>query len=249
MKTWKKLLLLLVTLLLLAAGAFLPKLSAMLADRDFLNLPGSRDMKSVVLELFRERSNLITVIGKIELLRSCGTIPITEREASMTEEEAYAALERQMQAYIDAGIVEWFDATLVDFQPNLCMDPEEPEQYGIFWYIDMVNERAPHQSLNVVLDDDTGKIYSICYNRPRESPSGGISERNFAVMEAFTQIYVGQLELFPSDSGAEVEPALEYYGVQDDVLCGGFSVHGEYGWTRLEFYVSEAGDFYVRFPE
>lgn len=249
MRTLKTMLIFLVTVGLIAAGANLPKLVAAVMDQDTMNQAGYRAMQSVALDLSGERRPLSTA-GKLVLLRQGRTIAITEREASMTEAEVNAALEAQMDQYIAAGIFGWFDFTSWITQPYLCIAPDEPDHYNIFWTVTIVNENKPYQSLNVDIDDETGKIYAIRFDQYGSYSLDGVWERNFSTMEAFVSIYLSQLGLPETEQNAAVEPNMEYGELDGEVLYGGFTfMDSEYGQIGIEFYVTGAGSFYVYIPE
>lgn len=243
-KTW---LILLITILLILGIASLPVLTAAALDRNHLNKPGSREMASIALDLSGERQAL-SPAGKIDLLSRGKTIGITEREASRTAAEINGALEEQMDAYVAAGIFEWFGYTSWIAQPYLCVDLEEPDNYSIFWSVTIVNENKPYQSLGVDLDDETGKIYSIRYDVYGEYDLDGVWERNAATLDAFAHIYLDQLDFMedPQNMG----PNMEYGELDGEVLCGAFSMKDqEYGEIGIEFYTTGSGGFWIYFPE
>ena len=245
MRKLKTILIFLVTLALLAVGAAFPKLVAMVTDRNHLNQPGTQEMQSINLDLSGERQALSTV-GKIDLLSRGQTINITENEASMTVAEVNAAVEAAMAEYVDAGIFEWFDITAWNTQPKLCVDPNAPDNYGIFWTVTILNEIEPYQSLGMDIDDETGKIYSIRYDTYGEYVLEGVWERNAAVMDGVVHVYLHQLGIMERNA----EPYLEYSELDGEVLCGSFYFTDEnYGRCGIEFYVTGTGSFWIYFPE
>lgn len=246
MRRIKTILLFLVTAGLIAAGANLPKLTAALSDRETMNQAGSHPMQSVSLDLSGERKPL-SPAGKLVLLRGGKTIAITENEANMTQAEINGALETQMEAYIDAGIFAWFDYTSWITQPYLCIDPDKPENYGIFWTVTIVNENEPYQSLLMDIDDETGRICSIRFDQYSSYSLDGVWERNHTVMDAFARVYLSQLGLIDA---ANAEPNLEYGELDGEVLFGGFTfTDSDYGQIPLEFYVTGSGSFWLYIPE
>lgn len=247
MRTLRTMLILLMTLGLLTLGAGLPKLVGMMTDRETINRPGYQAMRSVALDLSGERRYLSTA-GKIVLLSRCETFNVTEKETSMTEAEVNAALISQMEEYAAAGVFAWFDHTSWVLQPKLCIDPDAPDNYGIFWTVTIVNNQKPYESLNVDIDDETGRIYSIRYDLYGEYSLDGGLERNFATMDAFVHVYLNQLGLY--DAEQDLEPNIEYGELDGDVLYGSFSfTDGEYGEIAIEFYVTRTGSLSVYFPE
>lgn len=246
MRKLNTILIFLVTVALLAVGAALPGLVAMVTDGNHLNQPGTRQMQSIDLDLSGERQALSTA-GKIDLLRRGQMIAITEKEAAMTSADVNAAVETAMAEYIDAGIFDWFEFTSWDARPSLCIDPDSPDNYGIFWTVTIVNENEPYQSLGMDIDDETGKVYSIRYDIYGEYSLEGVWERNAAVMDVFTHVYLTGLGFL--DETQHVEPNMEYGELDGEVLYGGLHFRNEeYGQMTIEFYVTGTGSFWVYFP-
>ena len=246
MRKLKTALIFLVTLALLAVGAAMPKLLAMVNDRNHLNQPGTQQMQSIALDLSGE-NRVLSTVGKIDLLRSGKIIAVTENEASMTEAAVNATAGAAMEAYINAGIFQWFDVTAWNASPMLCIDPDAPDHYGIFWSVTILNENEPYQSLMMDIDDETGKIFSIRYDCYGTYSLDGVWERNTAVMDAFTHVYLNQLGLLDQEN---TEPNMEYGELDGEVLCGRFFLtDDDHGEIAIEFYVTGTGSFWNFFPE
>lgn len=244
MRNFKILLSLLMTLALIAAGANLPRFVSDRMDREIMGQSGSRDMASIALDLSGENRKLTTA-EKITLLSRGKTIAVSENEASMTMAEVNAAVEKQMEAYIDAGIFEWFEYTSWITQPYLCVDPQAPENFALFWTVTIVNEMHPYQTLGVDIDDETGTIYSIRYDQLGSFPVEDVWEQNYANMDAFVHVYLNQLGLLD----ANMEPHLEYGELDGLVLCAEFVfTEAGYGKCALEFYMTAPGGYWIYFP-
>ena len=247
MKKLRNTLLLLLTAVLIALGAVLPKITAALVDRETVIQTGSRDMTPIALDVNGEVRSL-SAVEKIDLLRKGQMIAITEKEAAMTEADVNAALEIAMREYEDAGIFGWFDFDAWNVQPMLCIDPNSPENYAIFWDVTIINKMAPYQTLGVDIDDETGKIYSIRYDIYGEYSLNGVWERNMATMDAFVHVYLTQLGFL--DEQQNVEPRIEYGELDGEVLYGGLFLQNEDdGQTAIDFYVTGTGSFWNYFPE
>lgn len=245
MKKLKNCLILLLTILLIGCGAVLPGIMAAVMDRNTANQSGTREIASISLEMDDEKQSLTTV-GKIDLLRRAQFINITEKEASMEVADVNDALETAMEEYIDAGVFEWFDYDSWITQPKLCIDPNDPDNYGIFWTVTVINEKEPYQTLAVDIDDETGIIYSIRYDTYGEYSLDGVWERNAAVMDGVVHVYLSQLGMMERNA----EPYLEYGELDGEVLWGGFYFTDEdFGHCGIEFYVTGTGSFWVYFPE
>ena len=165
----------------------------------------------------------------------------------MTEDEVYAAVERCMADYVDAGIFEWFQYTTRAAGPSLGIDSQDIHNTGIFWGVTYVNEKSPYQSLFVQIDDENGKIYYLSYeDYEKESiysdRSPEYAARMNFVLDHFTEIFFDQLGLADVkkfyDSKALVEEEevdggvyLRRYVMEDD----------EYGEISIEFYANPSG--------
>ena len=249
MRRLKNILILLLTILFIGCGAILPGVVAAVMDRDRANQSGTKEMPTFAWNVSDANGEprSLSPLALIGLLRKGQTIAITEKDAAMTEAEVNAAVETAMGQYEDAGIFQWFDYDAWNVQPVLCIDPDAPDNYGIFWTVTIINKKAPYQTLGVDIDDETGKIYSIRYDIYGEYSLDGVWERNYAVMDAFVHTYLTQLGLL--DGQQSVEPNIVYAELDGEVLCGGLYVENEeYGLQRIEFYVTGTGSFWVYFP-
>lgn len=245
MKKLKNAMILLLTILFIGCGAILPGIVAAVMDRDNVNQTGTREMASVALEMGEERRSLTTG-GKIDLLRRGKCINITEKDASMTEADVNAAVETAMAEYIDAGVFGWFDYSAWTAVPKLCIDPDAPDNYAVIWTVTVIQETNPYQTLAVDVDDETGRIYSIRYDIYGEYSLDGVWERNAAVMDAVTHVYLNQLGLLQENA----EPNIEYSELDGEVLCGTFLFRDEeFAQVGIEFYVTGTGSFWIYFPE
>ena len=175
------------------------------------------------------------------------TVPVDASETSMTVDEVYAAVERCMADYVDAGIFEWFQYTTRSAEPLLGIDSQDIHNTGIFWGVTYVNEKAPYQALFVHIDDENGKIYYLSYeDYEKESiysdRSPEYAARMNFVLDHFTEIFFDQLGLADVkkfyDSKALVEEEevdggvyLRRYVMEDD----------EYGEISIEFYANPSG--------
>lgn len=236
----------LLALALIFAGAFLPQITAFVMDRAENGKIGSAPMQSVELNL-RDRTQPNDMVRKLKLVQRMYTVPVDASETSMTVDEVYAAVERCMADYVDAGIFEWFQYTTRAAEPLLGIDSQDIHNTGIFWGVTYVNEKAPYQALFVHIDDENGKIYYLSYeDYEKESiysdRSPEYAARMNFVLDHFTEIFFDQLGLADVkkfyDSKALVEEEevdggvyLRRYVMEDD----------EYGEISIEFYANPSG--------
>lgn len=240
--------LILLTIVLLIGGASLPAIAAAVQDIATVNNSGYSDIQSVKLDL-SEEDETIPMMGKLALISNMETVNIDPSQASMTEDEVFAAAETQMADYVDAGIFEWFDVTLRSAVPKLGVDLNDANNFIIYWTVSFVNKDNPSRSLNLDLDDETGKILCIGYDVYDSYTMDGVWKRNKAIMDAFTDIYFAQLGLTEAAEYAEsIEAGYEYFnrdgGVSSALYSFGDIIYGE---INLEFYVEGHGGFYLYF--
>lgn len=241
--------LIVVTVALLIVGASLPDLTAAIQDSTDINHFGYSDMQSVKLDISKEKET-IPMMGKLALVSNMGTIDIDTSQASMTEDEVFAAAETLMAQYVDAGIFQWFDVGLRSAVPKLGIDPNDANNFLVYWTVSYSSWDGQSQSLLLDIDDETGKILCIRYGVYESYTMDGVWERNKAIMDAFTDIYFSQLGLTEAAEYAEsIEAGYEYFerdgGVSNALYSFGDATYGE---INIDFYVEGAGGFYLYFP-
>ena len=227
----KKILVFLTGLLLLL-GAILPRIVAAVQDDAILSRGGYSEITTIRLD-FLER----TMMDKLSILSHAQPVDITRTQATMTQEAVFAAVEREMAMYEDAGIFQWFEITRLTAQPKLGIDVNDVNHYLVYWTVTYINKKDPNRSLVVDLDDESGKILSIRYEVYDTYSMDGVWERNRATMDAFTEIYFSQLDLTPRD--------YEYFE-RDGGVSSALYHFEEFA---IEFFAEGAGGFYLYFPE
>ena len=228
----KKLLILLAAGLLLL-GAAMPRLVGEAQDHATLSHSGYSDIRAVQLNW-----PALSGTDKLSILSHAQPMDIAHTQASMTQEEVFAAVEREMTLYEDAGIFRWFETTLQMAVPKLGIDGNDVNRFLVHWTVTYINKTDPSRSLMVDLDDESGKILSIRYDVFYETYSmDGVWERNRATMDAFTEIYFSQLDVTPPD--------YEYFE-RDGGVSSALYRFEEFA---IEFFTEGAGGFYLYFPE
>ena len=177
------------------------------------------------------------MMDKLSILRHAQPVDITHTQATMTQEAVFAAVEREMVRYEDAGIFQWFEITRQTAVPKLGIDINDVNHFLVYWTVTYINKTDPSRSLMVDLDDESGKILSIRYDVYDTYSMDGIWERNRATMDAFTEIYFSQLDVIPPD--------YEYFERDGGVSSALY--HFEE--LAIEFFAEGAGGFYLYFPE
>ena len=209
--------------LLLLAGAVLPGIAAAVTDsrREVSYHP----MQSVALELSPEQS--LTPLEKLRLVQN--VVDIDPSQASMTEEEVYAAAEAGMEPYINAGIFQWFQPDHQSAAPKLAVDPADPSRHLVCWTVTYISKQEPTQALLLDLDDKTGQILSITYDRNESFSMKGVWDRNIQTLEGFSDIFFSGLgmaveeeyQLFEKHGGTSVARYVFPEGGQIDLYAEG----------------------------
>ena len=220
------------TILLLLLGGGMPWIVSAVQDNALLHHSGYCDIDAIQLD-FSERS----MADKLSLLSRSQPVDITHTQATMTQEEVFAAVEREMAQYEDAGIFQWFEITRRTAQPKLGIDVNDVNHYLVYWTVTYINKKDPSRSLVVDLDDESGKILSIRYEVYDTYSMDGVWDRNRATMDAFTEIYFSQLDVTP--------PNYEYFE-RDGGVSSALYRFEEFA---IEFFTEGAGGFYLYFPE
>lgn len=241
-------LLLFVTMLLLGITASLPRIVAAVHDRATVDHIHYDEMESLKLDLSEKRQEM-PIMEKLAMLGSMTTVDIDPSQTSMTEEEVFAAAEGAMEAYVQAGVFEWFDVTLRVATPKLGIDADDTNHFLVYWTVAYLNEYDSSRSLILDIDDETGKILCLRYDVYDSYTMEGVWVRNQAVMEKFTDIYFAQLGLSEAAQYAKSnEVGYAYYdrdgGVSDAQYSFGDALYGE---VCLTFCVEGAGGFYLYF--
>lgn len=249
MRNFKTSLLIVLTVLALAACAALPAIAAAVQDSATVNHWGHSGMKSMELDLNQQRGT-IPMMGKLALLGNMETINIDPSQASMTQEEVFAAAREQMKPYEEAGIFRWFDVTLCSAEPRLGIDLKDANNFIVYWTVSFVNEDGPGQWLNLDIDDETGRILCIYYGVYGSYSMDGVWQRNKVIMQAFTDIYFSQLELTGAKEFAlSTQSGYSYHERDGGVSSALYSFwDADYGQIQLEFYVEGPGGFYLHLP-
>lgn len=231
---------------LIAAGAFLPQITAFLMDQAEKGRTGSAPIQSVELNL-RDETAAEYAAQRLAMESHMYAVPIDLQVASMTEEEVYAAVEENMKDYEAAGIFDWFPYTSRSAEPYMGIDAGNISQTGVFWGVTYVNEKSPYQYLFVHIDDETGKIYFLNYeDYGKESAYSETSPEYTAqmnyILDNFTRIFFYQLGLAEVRQYYDSEGLVEQEEVDGDVHLRRYRMgDAEYGEITIEFYANPAG--------
>lgn len=246
----KTVLILLLTAALIAGGAVLPRIVSSATDEASIGKEEISPIHSVELEVVEtEERESASMARKLILLQDMYVLPLTEEEASMGAAEAIAAAEIAMEEYTAAGIFQWFDVDSVSAEPFIGIDPRDMDNYNIYWtvYFDMGEE--PYGTLLLYIDDETGVVLHIEYNRYDSFTMEGVWEANWAVMDAFTDVYFRQLGMSEVADYFRSASLVDEGEIDGGVAYRRYTIGDvDYGEIRIEFYVDGAGGFRTNFP-
>lgn len=166
---------------IIAGCALLPVSVTKVLDHLSLNQMRYSQISPVQLA-FAEMEPRLPIIGKLSLLQDCHNMEITEEDMSMTEQEALAALQTNLQPYLDIGL-------LPDLQvqnnstalPHLIYDPSDSTKYAVIWLVELavfVEQTAPESSyyfFSAIIDDETGALLAFSF----ETDSDFMSDSDF----------------------------------------------------------------------
>lgn len=243
---------------LIFAGAVLPRISAAVVDRMNDKKTGSAPIQTVALNLQDRAEQNGTrsenMIRKLAMEQRIYTVPVDPSEASMTEEEVYAAVESCMEDYVHAGIFEWFPYTYQMAEPILGIYADGISNMHIIWSVSYVYEDEPYQSLFIHIDDETGKIlylryinYGISYTYP-DKTSEYDSRMNY-ILDSTSRIFFDQLGLSDIKGSQDANNLYDQWVIDGGVYLRKYTVaDSEYGEIPLVFYAEPSG-FYISYRD
>lgn len=228
-----------VTLALIAAGACLPKAVSLVLDQKNNGNASASPISSIRFEFEKD----IPALGKLALLsRLDSSIELTESKATMTQTEVMDAVYEGIQPYIDALLIAYSEKD-VELYPSLILQAQDNQDLqGIVWFVNIGGDPANYTYLQLLVDDETGKLLTLSYTyEALDAPVIGTE-----ALTAFADIYFNGLGI---DNYAQFAvPDLEYAYVGDDANAiryrFGDAVYGE---VNVDLYVHSHG-FYVEFP-
>lgn len=201
---------LLLAVALIMAGANLPAITGALTDKAAIGAVSYDTLQSVQLEL-REREKQSTV-EKLFLMHTSESIAVAENDTLMTEEQVKAVAEAALEPYFSAGLLPgWEGEHTLSCRPVLSFNIAS-SLYGYFWGVYLtIEEEAPYSQLNLVIDDETGRLVDI-YFWMRE-PVFEEDELG-RYLEAFIDVFFDGLELEQLEDRWEATGSLDERSAQ-----------------------------------
>lgn len=233
---------LLLTLAVLILVACLPGLVGICMDFVTLKKPDTAPINAIELNLgTAEAVDPGRMFQKLALERNMQLIPVTSREATMTKEQVFSAVEEQMGEY---DFFQWFDYTQRTAEPQLAMDPEDSDNYAIIWVVDYAS-KEPYHNLFLHVDDTTGAILKIDYYTHEELYP---AEKQRYIFEDWTNTYFERLGLgMDSEYVRSLDVSwTEQNSENDSMWVNCYMQEIQYGLVTVSFTVKPGG-FYISF--
>lgn len=230
-----------VTAAILLLVACLPGIVGGCMDFWTLQKPDTAPIGHVELQLdSRGEMDPGRMFQKLALERNMQLIPVTNREATMTKDQVFSAVEEQMEDY---DFFQWFDYTQRTAEPQLAMDPEDSDNYAIIWVVDYAR-KEPYHNLFFHVDDTTGSILKIdYYTHEALYPA---EEQRF-LFENWCEAYFSRLGLsMDSEYMKSLEVRTEQTGGKDSMAVRYHIQEIQYGLVTVSFTVKPGG-FYISF--
>lgn len=233
--------LLLVTAALLFLIACLPGLVGGVLDLLTLGKPDTAPMGHIELQMGTQTEiEPGRMFQRLALERNMQTIPVTDREATMTKDQVFSAVEEQMEDY---DFFQWFDYTQRTAEPQLAIDPEDSDNYAIIWVVDYAS-KEPYHNLFLHVDDTTGAILKIDYYTHEELYP---PEEQRHIFEGWVTTYFDRLGMgVDSEFMESLEVRTEETVNKDSMTVRYHLQEIQYGLVTVSFTVKPGG-FYISF--
>lgn len=227
------------TMALIAAGACFPKAVSIFLDQKNNGSISTNPISSIRFEVQKD----IPALGKLALLSKLGSsIELTEKKASMSPAEVMDAVYAGIQPYVDAQLIVYSEKD-VEMHPSMLFQADgNQDLQGIVWFVNIGGNTSNFTYLQLLIDDETGKILNISYTyEALDAPLVGTE-----VLTVFADIYFNSLEI--PQYADFIVPDLEYAYVGDDANAIRYRFKDSiYGEVTVDLYVHSHG-FYVDFP-
>lgn len=237
---------LLITVLVLAACSALPRIVAAVQDSTAVNSIHYSSMQSVALELSEEQASL-TIFEKLSLIGKGYFYDLAEDKAAMTQTDVTEAVKTNLGPYYYLDLVpyNWSDYEM-KAAPYFVYGTENSETYCIIWVVSISwgSNKEDYSSLDLYVDDDTGKILYVHYHSAASLSMYTLD----AYVTAFCDAYfdsLGMDDLLDNPNAYDVTLLYEDLGQNSADPGARYTMyHHQYGQLVFEFIVYEQG-FYM----
>lgn len=182
----------------LCAGAFLPKIAAVIQDKTVIGKVAYESIQSVQLQIDQEQIAL-SLMERLALAQINKTVPVSDADARMTEETLNQTVQTSLKPYIEKGMIPSWDFTF-EWKPVLAYDPDDPRRYCIFGEGFATNNEEPFLFLDLRIDDETGRVLVLHFNTDEQLfESHQLQNR----LDFFCKTYFQELGLDEQQKAAE----------------------------------------------
>lgn len=242
MQKTKNYIFLALTMLLVIMGALLPGIAAAIQDAAAQEA-GFDSMQSVELK-FRDDTHALEALW---LYRDSTASTISPSDASLTEQQVLDIAADTIGAYVDAGLIAYeIDLRQAKLTATLGYDSQEPEENGIFWYLTLTGDADLYDSMNITIDDATGRVIHIYYF---SNSAVYASDDKPMLLDIISSLYFEQIGA-PSLFQEPEAYGISYWSREDRPSKNSSEqsvlytlIHPEYGTLGLAFIIYDAGFF------
>ena len=189
----KSALVILLTAALLVGGSMLPAVAARIQDHTTTNVVQYENIEALQLRLEEEALSM-TYPEKMFLMMHGEALDIEGKDTKIKEqnilEATYTAIAPYMELFLGASV----DNDYVEYDPIMVYDGVDPSHYVNYWHVTMSLDMSLHDSLSVILDDETGKLLAIELIDPEMYIEPGYLQE---LQIALAENYFKELELVP----------------------------------------------------
>ena len=208
-----------VAVAILCAG--LPSLTARLMDKTGENAPFFSNIHPVEQDTDQETGEQ-SMLEKLRLYGNGKSVDIKPANATKTELEVKKCVEAFLYPCQASGVYQTVTFPSPTLTAKLIYDVDDPSQSMIVWHYYGLKFRTTTdgqqlgemQTMDVIVDDETGKILSVTFGHYNVSYSTkDIWERNKKRIEPLEKLYFAQLGLLEAAKAAKASP--ETYSVHE----------------------------------
>ena len=215
-----------ITVILVVLCASLPKVTAMLVDKRLEEKTVYKAMYPIDMET-KEGSTAFSMLEKLSIYTNGQSVSVKPANATKTEDEIKAAVESFLQQCQAAGIYQSFQPDSVTMSTKFVYDVADPSKSIVIWRYYAVKSEASKDSpvdgnelrtLDVIVDDDTGKILSVTFDHYGAGYAiDGLWERNRSRVTPLVELYFSQLDLLEKAEIAEASMGKLYQYSETDM--------------------------------
>ncbi len=234
------LLLVLVAAVIMGCGA-LPGIAASIADGINQNVPGVAPMNAISFTAsVPETDTMQYYLDRLALYGNMYSVPMNTASARMTEEEVLAAARAQMGAYEHLGVLQPFEKYSTYAEPQFAIACNDVENTAVYWTVYSSSEKNADRLL-VYLDDATGKIFSIDFERAEGLYADCTVAEYRTLMERLATVFLGQFapeeETLTSRVYEVNEVEINDYGASYEYVLSGYEEdQTRYVSVRIQLY-------------